>query len=50
MKFFCDRCGEEIKEPGALVFAPPSACNYCIKQNLCMNCWIKLAEWMKYAK
>ena len=35
----CAWCGEELAEPGALVFSPPSNDDKCCKFHLCTTCY-----------
>lgn len=39
MKIQCSDCGEDLEEPGALVFSPPDKADYCQKLHLCVDCW-----------
>lgn len=42
MNINCDICGEELKEPGALLFTPPKGLeNKCVKVHICLKCWRK---------
>ena len=36
---YCDRCGEELTEPGALEISPPTANGVCVKTHVCVKCW-----------
>ncbi len=38
LKIKCDSCGNELKEPGALLFSPPCGAQ-CIKIHICRSCW-----------
>jgi hypothetical protein len=39
----CDRCGNLLTEPGALVFSPPQAdCQQVEKYHLCVSCWAEI--------
>lgn len=39
----CYKCKEELKEPGALLFSPPSKDEGLVnKFHICMPCWNKL--------
>lgn len=38
----CDKCGEVLSEPGALLFSPPDASSQCTKIHLCVWCWQEL--------
>lgn len=42
LKVKCDRCGEELKEPGGLVFSPPEA-GVSLKFHVCDKCWPSVA-------
>lgn len=45
----CDKCQEELNEPGGLVFSPPSPCgghDECIKHHLCKKCYNLFFEWL----
>ena len=36
----CDRCGRELREPGALVFSPPTSEAWIVeKYHVCADCW-----------
>lgn len=43
---WCDICDEILKEQGALLFSPPTACQV-IKFHVCVKCWKKLARKFK---
>jgi len=36
---YCDRCGEELTEPGALEISPPGDGGLCVKTHVCVKCW-----------
>lgn len=35
----CDRCGDALDEPGALMFSPPTPGGQATKFHLCGGCW-----------
>lgn len=35
----CDSCGNELAEPGALVFGPPTGQGWARKYHLCVGCF-----------
>ena len=35
----CDICGDELMEPGALMFSPPNREDIVIKEHICKKCW-----------
>jgi hypothetical protein len=40
LKIDCDFCGQELKQPGALVFSPPQGeLDVCLKQHMCRECY-----------
>lgn len=41
----CNRCGDELDDPGALVFGPPLWGIKVQKRHVCMKCWPKLMRW-----
>lgn len=43
LKINCDKCGNELKEPGALLFTPPKK-GKVRKYHLCVRCWKILIE------
>jgi hypothetical protein len=49
----CDKCGEELRAYGALVFSPPetfaddSPGRSVDKFHVCALCWPKLQAWMR---
>lgn len=48
LKIDCDTCGEELKQPGALLFTPPEGdprCE-CIKLHLCVKCFDKTLKFL----
>ncbi len=50
IEVFCDKCGVELKEKGAIIFGPPfkvDAFDVCDKYHICVNCWdwfVKITE------
>lgn len=46
MKITCIKCGETLREPGGLLFSPPTD-NKCDKAHLCKRCWAMLVSWIK---
>lgn len=41
-RFFCNMCGRELLEPGALAFGPPNADSGVLtseKWHICVPCW-----------
>jgi len=42
----CNRCGKELDEPGALVFAPPNKKGGTRKFHICERCWHGLMTWL----
>lgn len=53
IKPICDKCGDELIEPGALMFGPPQSDNGMVsKWHLCRPCWRMVndfvnAKWRK---
>jgi hypothetical protein len=40
----CDKCGGELKQPGALLFSPPLEDDWTVhKLHLCVDCWLIVA-------
>jgi hypothetical protein len=36
----CDKCGGELREPGALIFSPPTTKQWLVeKYHVCADCW-----------
>jgi hypothetical protein len=36
----CDKCGQELRHPGALVFSPPTSETWLVeKYHVCVECW-----------
>lgn len=47
----CDRCGRELKEPGALAFSPPKDDGWLVeKYHLCVDCWQAIREQLRNFK
>lgn len=46
MKIICDRCAQELIEPGALVYSPPID-GFCRKLYLCATCYVKVWKVIK---
>lgn len=44
MKIQCIDCGNDLQEPGALIFSPPDKNDFCQKLHLCVDCWEVLQE------
>jgi hypothetical protein len=42
LKVKCEKCGEDLIKPGALVFSPPEG-NVCLKFHICEKCWPAVA-------
>ena len=45
MNVVCEVCGQELKEPGALVFGPPVG-NVVAKAHVCCRCYPGLCKWI----
>jgi hypothetical protein len=44
----CNRCGDELKEPGALVFSPPTGDGWLVEKfHLCVDCWSLVSGQLK---
>ncbi len=43
MKIKCDKCGEELKALGGLLFGPPIL-NTCNKYHLCVKCYREIRD------
>lgn len=42
LKLDCDKCGEELGDPGGLAFGPPHSTGVeavAVKYHLCLECW-----------
>jgi len=39
IKLYCDKCGEELKELGGLLFSPPKEGREVKKFHLCVECY-----------
>lgn len=50
LKLKCNKCGQELNQPGALVFSPPKenlwAKGLVEKHHLCWRCWEILLCWL----
>jgi hypothetical protein len=58
MKIKCDRCKKLLKEPGALIFSPPTefpvdikngvieTVDVCLKTHICKKCAVELRNWV----
>ena len=55
MKIKCDKCGEEMEVPGALIFSPMEKRwddrvmdhkPITEKYHICVNCWEELKKWI----
>ena len=52
LKINCDVCGEELDEPGALLFSPPADsdeqddyyCSGCDKYHICVTCYRRFIQ------
>ena len=40
---YCNICGRELEEPGALLFSPPDKYGQTLKYHLCKKCYQKLS-------
>jgi len=51
-KLHCYMCDQLLKEPGALVFSPPSppANTRVMKYHICIKCWDHLFNFLKKAE
>jgi hypothetical protein len=44
----CDICDRVLKEPGALIFSPPTDEAWLVvKYHVCANCWPEVAALLK---
>ncbi len=51
---YCEKCGAELSEPGALVLSPPQSVgrypdserDLCDGFHVCVNCWPSLKQWL----
>jgi hypothetical protein len=43
----CDKCDEQLEEPGGLGFGPPGHAGFAQKFHLCVKCWFLFLEWLK---
>jgi len=41
---WCDLCGDELTEPGALIFSPPNERHRVGKFHICTDCWADLGR------
>jgi hypothetical protein len=47
----CDRCHSELKQPGALIFSPPTGQAWLVeKYHVCADCWEDVAALLKTDK
>jgi len=47
----CDICGKQLREPGALVFSPPTDKSWTVeKYHVCAKCWLTIASLLKGQK
>ena len=44
IRFVCERCGQTITEPGALLFSPPDNHNRTYKHHICPKCYREIIE------
>jgi len=48
LKLECDLCHRELKEPGALIFSPPTNEAWIVeKYHVCADCWPAIVALMK---
>jgi hypothetical protein len=49
IKVKCNFCGDELNEPGALLFSPPHIHNpgLVYKDHVCVECFLKMVTLMK---
>jgi hypothetical protein len=41
----CNACGQELNQPGALLFSPPTGDGWLVeKYHLCVSCWGAMTE------
>lgn len=53
LKIGCDKCGNELVEPGGLAFGPPHTTGIealAVKYHLCRKCWVLFQHWLFPAK
>ena len=43
-QFWCLGCGEELNEPGAILFSPPNMLGARVEFHLCLNCYKPLSK------
>jgi len=48
MRVFCECCGDELTEAGALLFSPPSNTNVCVKKHFCFDCFNKIIKFIEF--
>jgi hypothetical protein len=47
----CDKCHLELREPGALVFSPPTTETWLVeKYHICIECWSEVAALLHVQK
>jgi hypothetical protein len=44
----CRRCGDELSEPGALLFSPPDRMDEVVKIHLCGSCYAATLAFIEY--
>jgi len=44
IKPVCDKCGNELKEFGGILFSPPDDSGFVRKWHLCKACYEKIAK------
>jgi hypothetical protein len=48
LELTCDKCRRELKEPGALVFSPPTSKAWIVeKYHVCADCWPEVLALVK---
>jgi hypothetical protein len=48
LKLECDLCHQELKEPGALIFSPPTSEAWIVeKYHVCADCWPAIVALLK---
>ena len=47
LPIYCDRCDEELKTPGALLFSVPDRSNSCLKMHLCRDCYSEVRAFVE---
>jgi hypothetical protein len=44
----CDKCGRELREPGALILSPPTTKEWLVeKYHVCADCWPAVSALLK---